>query len=550
MLNVLSKRLSKLVKRFARGQAGNMAAITAMSAVPLMLAGGAAVDYGNWVSVQARLQAAVDAAALAAARDINLTDSELERVAKDYFISNFGAPKNSGTPEVTLSIDNSKVRVDAKVSVDNYLLKVVGEDQQIISTYAEVTMQAQNLEVALVFDNTGSMASQSRLSTLKVASHDFVEILFDGQQTARSLKVGVVPFSQFVNVGPDKVGAKWLDTSDVVGEGNPLGEMNFMAGSGGPQTNWAAWLDVIARRPQLAWPGCVESRKPELSVRDVFTAGNKDHLFVPAFAPDEPGKVSENQACFDDNGDRTNCGNADKWVYYNNYMDDSLSDAPMNVSGDIARLTYLQEHARKYRRGRVNTKDRGNVRGPDKGCNIQPIQPLTNLKAPVLSTIDAMVADGYTHVAEGVAWGLRVLSNDEPFTEGAPYGEDIKKAMVLLTDGENTFEARQKNHNLSTYTAYGFLRQARLGSSEYHVAVSKQDELMVDACKEVKANGVEVYAFAYNVASAAQRSRIEGCASTDPTGKRRFYFEPTSNLDLVENFQLVANDLRSLYLSK
>ena len=70
-----------------------------------------------------------------------------------------------------------------------------------------------------------------------------------------------------------------------------------------------------------------------------------------------------------------------------------------------------------------------------------------------------MRADGYTHVAEGVGWGLRVISPGEPFTEGVEYSnEDITKAMVLLTDGENTFDT-ENNHNHSTYTAYGFLHR-------------------------------------------------------------------------------------------
>ena len=56
------------MRRLWKDQSGNMAAVVAMAAVPLMMAGGAAVDYGNWVSVQARLQAATDAAALAAGR--------------------------------------------------------------------------------------------------------------------------------------------------------------------------------------------------------------------------------------------------------------------------------------------------------------------------------------------------------------------------------------------------------------------------------------------------------------------------------------------------
>jgi hypothetical protein len=39
------------------------------------------------------------------------------------------------------------------------------------------------------------------------------------------------------------------------------------------------------------------------------------------------------------------------------------------------------------------------------------------------------------------------------------------------------------------------------------------------------------------------------CATEDAAG-RKFYFQPTSNLNLVENFQYIANDLRSLYLSQ
>ncbi len=52
MSKTLSSRFIERFKRFARSQAGNMSAVVAASAVPMMLAGGAAVDYGNWVSVR------------------------------------------------------------------------------------------------------------------------------------------------------------------------------------------------------------------------------------------------------------------------------------------------------------------------------------------------------------------------------------------------------------------------------------------------------------------------------------------------------------------
>ncbi len=122
----LGAKLAQL-RRLFKDESGNMAAVVAVVAVPLVMAGGAAVDYGNWVSVQARLQAATDAAALAAGREINLSDAELQRVATDYFHSNFGKPKNAGTPQMTMTVtDDGKLRIDSKVTVGNYLMKVAG----------------------------------------------------------------------------------------------------------------------------------------------------------------------------------------------------------------------------------------------------------------------------------------------------------------------------------------------------------------------------------------------------------------------------------------
>ena len=512
-------------KRFLKDPSGNMGIVVAMASLPLMMAGGAAVDYGNWVAMEARLQAAVDAAALAAGREVNLTDAEMTRVAADYFYSNFGDPKNADLPEVVLTIKDNKVRVDARVTVDNYLMKAVGKTSQTISTFAEVSKEATNLDVVLVFDNTGSMAKEQRLSTLKVAANDFVEILFGPRDVVETLKVGVVPFSQFVNVGPDKSNEPWLDTQGK----NPLSQANFKQAG---WHNWMAWENVTRRSAKHTWEGCVESRAGALSVSDTTPdPTDPDTLFPPAFAPDEPGKVSENQSCYGSNQTKQNCGWSTKYRYYNTYMTDSGADG---------NLDDMQRDVTKYRRNPANPKSRG----PNQGCNIQPIQALTNRKAPVLQTIKGMKADGYTHVAEGVGWGLRVLSPGEPFTEGRPNDGQTTKAMVLLTDGENTFED-QPNHNKSTYTAYGYLAQERLGSSNYWTAIDRQNDLLQEACDNVKAEDVVVYSFAYNVPSATQRKLIKDCASSPEK-----YFDPPSNTALVRSFQQIADELRRLHLSK
>lgn len=502
-----------ILKRFAGNQSGAAAMMFTVAALPLVLAAGAAVDYGNAMAVQARLQVATDAAALAAGREANLPPADLERIANDYFKSNFAAPANAEQPSLTLGVgEDGRLNINSQVKVKNYLIAVAGFAKTTVTASSQVSKDGSGLEVALVFDNTGSMGNQNRLPTLKVAARDFVNILFGPRETAKTLKIAVVPFSQFVNVGANNASESWIDKSGL----NAYSKVNFASGS---WHNWQAW-DKISNR---SWTGCVESRAGALSVSDTAPdTNNGATLFPPAFAPDEPG-TSVSTAEFSVGGST--------YRYKNSYLADSQTSS----------FDQRQRHEGKYEGASVSTSSRG----PDRGCNVQAVLPLNNVKQPVLATLHNMSAGGYTHVAEGVGWGLRVLSPGAPFTEGVPYTNDkITKAMVLLTDGENTFDS-EGNHNRSTYTAYGQLNQARLGSNNYWTAVAAQNTLLQQACSNVKAKEIVVYSFAYNVPSATQRDLIKNCATSAEK-----YFDPPTNAALVASFQQIADELRKLHLSQ
>jgi Flp pilus assembly protein TadG len=525
------RRTAANTTRLKKNESGAMALIAGLAAIPVFLAAGAAVDYGNWVAVDSRLQAAVDAAALAAARASNKTEVERKQIAHDYFHSNFGKPKNAGTPTMNMTLEaNGIINVTGQVTVDNYLTSVVGMSTTALNASSQVKQASEGLEVVLVFDNTGSMGQQNRLNTLKIAAKDFVNILFGDRAEVPGLKIAVVPFSQFVNVGPDKAGEFWIDTGGL----NPQSRVNFLDPD---WHNWKAWQAINDKQKNLSWTGCVESRAGAMSIDDTKPdASNGATLFPPAFAPDEPGKVSDGQACHLWDGTRSDCGDkTGKAVYNNNYLTDSKEDG---FSLDVR-----QRDVGKYGTNKANT----NARGPHNGCNIQPILALNSKKAPVLDTIKFMKADGYTHVAEGLGWGLRVLSPDVPFTEGAAWDDkDVKKVMVLLTDGENTFNvADGANHNGSSYTAYGFLNQGRLGTTDYWTGVAAQNTMFKQACQLVKDKKVTVYTFSYNVPSATQRDLIKACA-TDAEK----YYEPKTDDALVLNFNEIADEIRRLHLSK
>jgi hypothetical protein len=67
------------------------------------------------------------------------------------------------------------------------------------------------------------------------------------------------------------------------------------------------------------------------------------------------------------------------------------------------------------------------------------ITPLTKDKATVTTALSKMVTTGETYIPSGLVWGYATLSNQAPFTEAVPYTDTkVKKALVLMTDGANT----------------------------------------------------------------------------------------------------------------
>ena len=66
------------------------------------------------------------------------------------------------------------------------------------------------LRVALVLDNTGSMASSNKMTALKTASQNLLTQLKSAAITPDDVYVSIVPFNKDVNVDASNVGASWL----------------------------------------------------------------------------------------------------------------------------------------------------------------------------------------------------------------------------------------------------------------------------------------------------------------------------------------------------
>ena len=101
-----------------------------------------------------------------------------------------------------------------------------------------------------------------------------------------------------------------------------------------------------------------------------------------------------------------------------------------------------------------------------------------------------MVANGGTHINWGAIWGWRIISPDEPFTEGASYGTaDSTKAVIILTDGANTAYDW-------LYDAFGKPSDERLGSgidTASEVADEIDDRLAIAGTDKSKLLSAMIY---------------------------------------------------------
>ncbi len=208
------------LRSFISDAAGNTAIIFALGALPLMLAAGAAVDYSRASQAKANLQAAVDSAALGALADKALVadiiqgkgEATLKARVVNYLRLNKASEALSSLSEISVKYDpvSKNVIVSVLGNLDTAMMKLGGISSMDVGAVAEIGIGITALEVALVLDNTGSMKGQ-KIADLKAAATMLVDEVLGSEKTAAYLALGIVPFSEYVNIGVGTKTLGWLD---------------------------------------------------------------------------------------------------------------------------------------------------------------------------------------------------------------------------------------------------------------------------------------------------------------------------------------------------
>ena len=535
-----------MLARFWNSKSGNFAMMLGVS-LPVILAGaGMAIDYATMSKAKAVIQSATDAAVLAASR-INDDSVSRKAVFDDFLAANLLNEPTLANVVGTIEIEEGRtsIRSVGRVTADVKLhFPFIFGTGHKVSAEASAYESTANLEIALALDNTGSMGAY-RMGELRKAATALLDILESVHKPngspKRVVKAALVPFVTAVNVKGTGFKRSWIDGIDAVDYETDTTTLSPLHGSdfdkrpdGRPYNHFA-----LFKRLGIEWKGCVQARPGALALSDEPPSkARPETLFVPYFAPDEPGIARAP-------GDK-----GDQWN--NSYLNDMTGgpEAVVDVRKETAdELRARQKSVLKYATTtpKYIRNDHATVTaGPNYACPT-PIVPLTDdfnrLRLEVSKLIDWKGSG--TNVSEGLAWAQRVLSPGEPYTEGAPFGaENTSKYVVVFTDGENqVFGASGEKINKSDYGAYGFFDTGRVAATR-GAALTTVNGWTLDVCTALKEKKVEIFTILLGADTLANRTLYKACATTP---ENYFPASDVSELDAV--FKKIGSRIAKLHFT-
>jgi Flp pilus assembly protein TadG len=316
------------MKSFLKNTSGNVAIMLSLAAVPILLATGAAIDILRQNDTQTLLQSAADSAAIAGAGFAQTDIGKAKTAVKDYLTQNEAYQAVASSMDVESEIDKKSghfhVRLTGKINTT--FMALAGVSALDVGAYSEVSAGGQDLEVALVLDNTASMNSEGRLVSLKAAAKSLVDTIFTAKSPTGYLKVGIVPFADYVNVGLSNRNASWInvpkDYTEVIkdyatvtytGASDCHDEKGVWNNDGvptpytyqvctSPGTPSTTYSDVTLNHK---WEGCTGSRNSPLDL-SIASPSDKYPGLLDTGCPQELTLLTENQSTVNTNIDAMN----------------------------------------------------------------------------------------------------------------------------------------------------------------------------------------------------------------------------------------------------
>jgi Flp pilus assembly protein TadG len=291
----MPRTIERLLRRFARASEGNVAILFALALVPLLGFVGAAVDYSRASRARTAMQAALDSTALMVAKDLSagvITTSQINATAQKYFTALY-TDKEAQSISVNATYTQgssggagSTVQVNGSASITTDFMKIAGFPNINFNGSSTTTWGSNLLRVALVLDNTGSMADFNKIGALQTAAKSLVTQLSGMARNNGDVYISVVPFEIDVNVGTSNVGASWLrwDLWDPKNYPNAMIPYQTYCSQG----NWMTkaqcqghgynWSHSTGSPSHSQWNGCITDRDQSNDVNSAAPAATATYF--------------------------------------------------------------------------------------------------------------------------------------------------------------------------------------------------------------------------------------------------------------------------------
>ena len=574
------RKLASKLRTFLRAKRGNVAMLFAVSLIPLMIGAGAGLDFARAMLVRQQMGQALDAAALAVGSTAGLNQATAQALAQQYFNANYTVDHTDyGTPTVTIPAagynSSGSVEITASDAMPTVLMKLVNITSLPVTSSSTVVWGQSKLWVALVLDNSGSMANGdatgSKMSALQSASHQLLTVLQNAASTPGDVKVGIVPFTRSVNMGEAAyVGSASIDWGEWnappyapgVNTTYPVPNVHFAAPATisfeafGPGDN-CPFTDSSNNRMSPFGFYCVTNATNGSAKITKIASGtyNTDHnaryyngcwssavgvgtvTVATGSTATCTGFAAANCSCAGVNAAKT-C-TTKKWVHTwvpNNHNTWSGCVMDRQRSGVQTMTTAGLRGAPPSNYDTTNMQPSNltpDTQFPAENPSSCPAATATVLGfdfTALGSQIDAMAPGGSTNQAIGVEHGWQML------TPGAPYStpavpSNTARYIIMVSDGLNTQD-----------------RWWGDGATEGTVQDGFIDQHEKDTCDAAKADGVVIYAIYVNVGNvggAGNSAPLSYCA-TDASK----YFALTSNSAVVTTFNQIAQQITAVRVSK
>ncbi|MEL7039980.1 MAG: TadE/TadG family type IV pilus assembly protein [Pseudomonadota bacterium] len=191
-----------------RDTRGQVAIIFALCLIPLVAVAGFAIDFQQTVKRKQKAQLIMDSAVLAAARvkQTGATDAAVKASVQEFMDAQLNGLYGLTCDPALVVVATGSESIDADMMCrqDTALMRVIGRNDVEFRVKSGSDYGIDKIDVAFMFDISGSMNSASRLTNLKAAALEAIKILLPedaSPELIESTRLAMVSYNSMVNAG-------------------------------------------------------------------------------------------------------------------------------------------------------------------------------------------------------------------------------------------------------------------------------------------------------------------------------------------------------------